>query len=66
MARTGTNKNTMRCKATGKETRKEGVQDRQTSFKGLKYNRDKKQASNARDRWERSKIALEGKVHDGL
>jgi len=65
MARTGKNKNTVRCKVTRKETRKD-VQHRETSLKGLKYNGDKKQACNARDHWERSRIVLEGKVQDGL
>jgi hypothetical protein len=46
MARTGTRKNTIRCQATKKETRKEDLQDRETSLKGLNYNGNKKQASN--------------------
>jgi len=46
MARTGTHQNTTRCQATRKETRKEDLQDRESSLEGLKYNGDKKQASN--------------------
>jgi hypothetical protein len=65
MTRTGINKNTIRCKAAGKETRKEDVQDRETRLKGLQCNGEKKQASNARDRWERSKFVLEGTVQSG-
>jgi len=62
MAQTGTDKNRIRCKTARKKTRKEDVQSRETSLKGLKYNGNKKQASNARDRWEWSKVVLEGKV----
>jgi hypothetical protein len=45
---TGTYKNTIKFQATRKEIRKEDLQDRQTSLKGLEYNGDKKQASNGR------------------
>jgi len=43
---TGTYMNTIKCQATRKETRKEDLQDIETSLKGFKYNGDKKQASN--------------------